>query len=158
MVDRPLALYHRSFFFAHRQKPLWNHLLSRWFSQYKKALRHNCCRSALRFYYLFGTALHGNAAIIGFYVILSACAKESASPFKRKRITARLTAVSPAGSVGASASQRCPPDTRTAMTGRMDFRAQFTTGKSKYSKPLLSFSALFCPLPCGNVYCGIYRG
>ena len=36
MVDRPLALYHRSFFFAHRQKPLWNHLLSRWFSQYKK--------------------------------------------------------------------------------------------------------------------------
>ena len=33
-----------------------------------------------------------------------------------KRIAARLTAVSPAGSVGASASQRCPPDTRTAMT------------------------------------------
>ena len=33
------------------------------------------------------------------------------------RIAARLTAVSPAGSVGASASQRCPPDTRTlAMT------------------------------------------
>ena len=37
-------------------------------------------------------------------------------------------------------------------------RAQFTTGKSKFSKPLLSFSALFCPLPCGNVYCGIYCG
>ena len=36
----------------------------------------------------------------------------------RKRIAARLAAVSPAGSVGASASQRCPPDTRTAMTGR----------------------------------------
>ena len=33
---------------------------------------------------------------------------------KEKRIAARLTAVSPAGSVGASASQRCPPDTRTA--------------------------------------------
>ena len=29
-----------------------------------------------------------------------------------------LTAVSPAGSVGASALQRCPPDTRTAMTKR----------------------------------------
>ena len=26
--------------------------------------------------------------------------------------------ISPAGSVGASASQRCPPDTRTAMTKR----------------------------------------
>ncbi len=34
------------------------------------------------------------------------------------RIAARLAAVSPAGSVGASASQRCPPDTRTAMTKR----------------------------------------
>ena len=33
-----------------------------------------------------------------------------------KRIATHLTAVSPAGSVGASASQRCPPDTRTAMT------------------------------------------
>ena len=32
------------------------------------------------------------------------------------RIAARLAAVSPAGSVDASASQRCPPDTRTAMT------------------------------------------
>ena len=32
------------------------------------------------------------------------------------RIAAHLTVVSPAGSVGASASQRCPPDTRTAMT------------------------------------------
>ena len=36
----------------------------------------------------------------------------------RKQIAARLAAVSPAGSVGASASQRCPPDTRTAMTKR----------------------------------------
>ena len=36
----------------------------------------------------------------------------------RERIAARLTAVSPVGSVGASASQWCPPDTRTAMTGR----------------------------------------
>ena len=36
----------------------------------------------------------------------------------RERIAAHLTAVSPAGSVGASASQRCPPDTRTAMTER----------------------------------------
>ena len=35
-----------------------------------------------------------------------------------KRIATRLAAVSPAGSVGASASQRCPPDTRTAMTER----------------------------------------
>ena len=34
------------------------------------------------------------------------------------RIAARLAAVSPAGSVGAFASQRCPPDTRTAMTKR----------------------------------------
>ena len=34
------------------------------------------------------------------------------------RIAARLAAVSPAGSVGASASQRCPSDTRTAMTNR----------------------------------------
>ena len=33
-----------------------------------------------------------------------------------ERSAARLAAVSPAGSVGASASQRCPPDTRTAMT------------------------------------------
>ena len=33
-----------------------------------------------------------------------------------ERIAARLAAVSHAGSVGASASQRCPPDTRTAMT------------------------------------------
>ena len=32
-----------------------------------------------------------------------------------ERIAAHLTAVSPADSVGASASQRCPPDTRTAM-------------------------------------------
>ena len=38
-----------------------------------------------------------------------------------KRIAARLTAVSPAGSVGASASQRCPPDTRTAMTGKLKY-------------------------------------
>ena len=37
-------------------------------------------------------------------------------------------------------------------------RAQLPAGKSKFSKPLLSFSALFCPLPCGNVYCGIYCG
>ena len=37
---------------------------------------------------------------------------------RRERIAAHLTAVSPAGSVGASASQRCPPDTRTAMTKR----------------------------------------
>ena len=36
----------------------------------------------------------------------------------RGRIATHLTAISPAGSVGASASQRCPPDTRTAMAGR----------------------------------------
>ena len=64
--------------------------------------------------------------------------KESVIPFKRetdchtpdgvrndeewgKRIAARLAAVSPAGSVGASASQRCPPDTRTAMTGKLKY-------------------------------------
>ena len=36
-----------------------------------------------------------------------------------RRIATHLTAVSPAGSVGASAPQRCPPDTRTfAMTKR----------------------------------------
>ena len=40
---------------------------------------------------------------------------------RRERIAAHLTAVSPAGSVGASASQRCPPDTRTAMTKVMSF-------------------------------------
>ena len=33
-----------------------------------------------------------------------------------RRIATRLAAVSPAGSVGASAPQRCPPDTRTALT------------------------------------------
>ncbi len=66
-------------------------------------------------------------------VILNARAKESVFPLREnglpqpltrlrndegdgKRIATRLTAVSPAGSVGASASQRCPPDTRTAMT------------------------------------------
>ena len=38
-----------------------------------------------------------------------------------KRIAAHLAAVSPAGSVGASASQRCPPDTRIAMTKEMSF-------------------------------------
>ena len=36
----------------------------------------------------------------------------------RGRIATHLAAVSPAGSVGASALQRCPPDTRTAMTER----------------------------------------
>ena len=36
----------------------------------------------------------------------------------RGRIAVHLAAVSPAGSVGASALQRCPPDTRTAMTKR----------------------------------------
>ena len=36
-----------------------------------------------------------------------------------ERIATRLSAVSPAGSVGASAPQRCPQDTRTAMTNRL---------------------------------------
>ena len=36
-----------------------------------------------------------------------------------ERIATRLAAVSPAGSVGASAPQRCPQDTRTAMTNRL---------------------------------------
>ena len=54
-----------------------------------------------------------------FFVILSAKHERIRnSSFKRERIAAHLTAVSPAGSVGASASQRCPPDTRTAMTKR----------------------------------------
>ena len=60
---------------------------------------------------------------------------ESASPFAKERIAAhlsvlamtrgveriatRLAAVSPVGSVGASAPQRCPQDTRTAMTNRL---------------------------------------
>ena len=44
---------------------------------------------------------------------------------KERRIATHLTAVSPAGSVGASASQRCPPDTRTAMTRRW-LSASFT--------------------------------
>jgi len=53
-----------------------------------------------------------------FLVILSAQHERIRIPLKKKRVAAHLTAVSPAGSVGASASQRCPPDTRTAMTGR----------------------------------------
>ena len=36
VVGRPFALYHRSSFFTHRQKPLWNHTLSVWFSTHKK--------------------------------------------------------------------------------------------------------------------------
>ena len=36
VVGRPFALYHRSSFFTHRQKPLWNHTLSVWFSLYKR--------------------------------------------------------------------------------------------------------------------------
>ena len=44
---------------------------------------------------------------------------ESASPFAKERIATHLSAVSPAGSVGASAPQRCPQDTRTAMTNRL---------------------------------------
>ena len=56
-------------------------------------------------------------------------------PFKRGRIATRLTAVSPAGSVGASASQRCPPDTRTAMTER-----QLTAHTTRYSWQLKDLS------------------
>ena len=52
------------------------------------------------------------------FVILNAKRERIRIPLKRERIAARLSAVSPAGSVGASASQRCPPDTRTAMTGK----------------------------------------
>ena len=51
------------------------------------------------------------------FVILSAKHERIRLPLKKERIATRLMAVSPAGSVGASASQRCPPDTRTAMTG-----------------------------------------
>ena len=35
---------------------------------------------------------------------------------REKRIAVRLAEVAPAGSVGASALQRCPPDTHTAIT------------------------------------------
>ena len=42
---------------------------------------------------------------------------------KGERIATRLAAVSPTGTAGASASQRCPPDTRTAMTGYCNFFA-----------------------------------
>ena len=49
--------------------------------------------------------------------ILNALCRGKHIYIKKKRIAAHLAAVSPAGSVGgASASQRCPPDTRTAMT------------------------------------------
>ena len=52
------------------------------------------------------------------FVILSAKHERIRNPpLKKERIATRLTAVSPAGSVGASASQRCPQDTRTAMAG-----------------------------------------
>ena len=62
--------------------------------------------------------LHG-FAMTKRYVILNAERERIRnSPLKEKQIATRLTAVSPAGSVGASASQRCPPDTRTAMTER----------------------------------------
>ena len=52
--------------------------------------------------------------------------KEFVISLEEKRI-ATAVYVSPAGSVGASASQRCPPDTRTAMTrvGETDYRAPF---------------------------------
>ena len=68
-------------------------------------------------------ATHSTMVVIAKrYVILSAEHERIRnSPFKRKRIVAHLTAVSPAGSVGASASQRCPPDTHTAMTGYLVF-------------------------------------
>ena len=52
-----------------------------------------------------------------------------------RRIDTRLAAVSPAGSVGASAPQRCPPDTRTAMTERLvilsDVASACGAGKSE---------------------------
>ena len=68
-------------------------------------------------------------------VILSAEHERIRLPFKRGRIATRLTAVSPAGSVGASASQRCPPDTRTAMTER-----QLTAHTTRYSWQLKDLS------------------
>ena len=57
-------------------------------------------------------------------VILSAWRERIRIPLKRERIAAHLAAVSPAGSVGASALQRCPPDTRTAMTGKQKYIAR----------------------------------
>jgi len=67
--------------------------------------------------------LHG-FAMTKRYVILNAERERIRnSPLKEKRIAAHLAAVSPAGSVGASASQRCPPDTRTAMARKINFRS-----------------------------------
>ena len=48
-------------------------------------------------------------------------------------IATHLTAVSPAGSVGASASQRCPPDTRTAMTRKTENCNVTQNGKRIYN-------------------------
>ena len=62
------------------------------------------------------------------------------SPLKGKRIAARLTAVSPAGSVGASASQRCPPDTRTAMTKLLKLKARlYLQTRQSVDKPQVLF-------------------
>ena len=52
-------------------------------------------------------------------VILNAKRERIRNTLKRERIATHLAAVSPAGSVGASASQRCPPDTCTAMTKQL---------------------------------------
>ena len=62
------------------------------------------------------------------------------SPLKGKRIAAHLTAVSPAGSVGASASQRCPPDTRTAMTKLLKLKARlYLQTRQSVDKPQVLF-------------------
>ena len=70
------------------------------------------CRHSARLMYL---------QITKRFVILNAKREKIRIFLKRERIATRLTSVSPAGSVGASASQRCPPDTRTAMTGKLKY-------------------------------------
>ena len=80
-------------------------------------------------------------AIAKRYVILSAEHERIRnSSFKRERIAAHLTAVSPAGSVGASASQRCPPDTRTAMTKLLKLKARlYLQTRQSVDKPQVLF-------------------
>ena len=59
---------------------------------------------------------------------------------KEKRIAAHLAEVSPAGSVGASASQRCPPDTRTAMTKLLKLKARlYLQTRQSVDKPQVLF-------------------
>ena len=97
--------------------------------------------------------LHG-FAMTKRYVILNAERERIRnSPLKDKRIATHLTAVSPAGSVGDSASQRCPPDTRTAMTGSVKtaYRTPYGNAVLKQTAPERSFrsgAASIYPICC----------